>query len=176
MFGTPELPPLSTLVLAGITAGLAYAVVAIPLSSSDVASTRSAEVTPERSTPPQAAALPNFFAAAFDPQTLERPVFAATRRPVEPQPEPELEPVKVEPVVVATPAPAPPPPPEPPELSLKGTMRDGDTRTALIAVAGQAARWFRPEGEIDGWTIIEIGPSHVTLSHEERTHRVGMHD
>ena len=176
MTGRPWIPPPSTLVLLLMAGAVAFFAVqpdngpaaakTRPSSGSAITSDAADETT----------SLPAFMAQPFDETMLTRPIFAPTRRQVEPKPAPEPVPLPAASVVAAKPTPAPLPPPDPPDLALKGTLRDGDTRTALIELPGIQPRWVRIDDAVDEWRVLEIGPAHVLLGHEALRHRVGLHD
>jgi hypothetical protein len=91
--------------------------------------------------------------------TLGRPLFEKSRRPVEaPAPPPPPPPVLV--------APAPPPSIDRNALSLLGVVASQGRAIALInrKATGQNVR-VRVGDEVDGWTIISIEPQRVMIRH-----------
>jgi hypothetical protein len=91
---------------------------------------------------------------------LARPLFSPSRRPFEPP--------------LPQPAPAPivqaPPPPPIPELIVDGIWLQGTTRRAYLRTKnGEAGDW-RAEGDLrDGWRIVSITASNVTIVASGRT-------
>jgi len=88
-------------------------------------------------------------------ETVDRPLFAADRRPVQ-------EVVQEAPVVeqpAAVEAPTPPP------LELSAVIIDGARRLALFRLATGAASSQRAEegGQVEGWTVSAVRPDGVTL-------------
>lgn len=174
MFGTPILPPLSTLTVAAVAGTLVFQLVNFDTNATRGQHVEEAEAVERERSVAESQSPRRYLAAAFDPAMLERPLFSRSRRPVEPQTEPVSKPdskpeqpvADAEPKLLA----------EPPRIALKGTMHDGEMRTALIEVAGQAPRWFGANAVIEGWRISEIGGVHIILMHGDRSYRVDMHD
>ncbi len=90
-----------------------------------------------------------------DVQTVTRPVFAKSRRPV--------------PKVVAAPAPENRTGP-PPALTVQAiVLSNGASRAYLVSQGGANGEWYLVGQLIDGWTISEMRASEVTLKSGERT-------
>ena len=96
-------------------------------------------------------------------QTLQRPLFSATRRPPPPAPAP-------------MPREAPPPaPPEPPSLMLLGVVTDEQGARALVRPNPTAKiRSLRRGDEIEGWRVVEIGRQRIVIGRDARTSTVAM--
>ncbi len=93
-------------------------------------------------------------------QTVERPVFSASRRPPKPRP-PEPPPPAAPPQAVAEePAPvptAPPPAPSTDQIRLIGVMINANSRQALVrSPAAPEGKWYAENAEFDGWKLLEI--------------------
>ncbi len=84
------------------------------------------------------------------PVTTERPLFHATRRPVQ----------------VAAPAPAPVAPER--TLSLVGILGEDGTQIALVRISG-SSELYRVDagGQLGPWTILAIGDSFVQVSKDD---------
>lgn len=88
--------------------------------------------------------------------TLERPLFAMSRR----------QPVAPPPTIVEPPP--PPPPPDPGDLTLIGVMVGGDSAVALLRIKGRADTLSVRDGEIiDGWTIKRITPRGMDVTNAD---------
>lgn len=95
--------------------------------------------------------------------TLRRPLFSATRRP----PSPIAAPIRRE----------PPPPPEPPHFTLVGVVTDERGARALVKISPTAKiRGLRRGDEIDGWTVVEVGPRRIVIGRDARTSAVALFD
>lgn len=95
-------------------------------------------------------------------ETIERPLFNASRRPVPPPPVQEAASPPPEPAAEAE---AAAPPPALPEVKLLGTLRYGAKKTrALVQVANApAAGWVDLGADIGGWRLREIARDYVVL-------------
>lgn len=94
--------------------------------------------------------------------TLQRPLFAATRRPPAPAAAPSRE----------TP---PPPPPSPPSLTLVGVVKDEKGHRAIVETGQPAkARSLRPGDEIEGWRVLEIASQRIVFERSARLHAVAL--
>ena len=90
-----------------------------------------------------------------DVQTVTRPVFAKSRRPV--------------PKVGAAPAPENRTGP-PPALTVQAiVLSNGASRAYLVGHGGANGEWYLVGQLVDGWTIAEMRASEVTLKSGERT-------
>jgi hypothetical protein len=89
-------------------------------------------------------------------QTRDRPLFSATRR----APAPALASV---PQIVA-----PPPPLPPPSVVLIGVVSDGVGARAVVR-GGQKTIRAELGQEIEGWTVTQIEPRRLVLSHDGRS-------
>jgi hypothetical protein len=95
-------------------------------------------------------------------ETVQRPLFAATRRPPAP------------PALIRHEAP-PPPPPGPPSLTLVGVLIDAQGARALVRPNPTAKiRSLRRGDEIEGWTVVEIGRQRIVIGRDARTSAVAM--
>ncbi len=93
--------------------------------------------------------------------TRERPLFVPTRRP----------PPVAEPVVVEAPPPVVAPvaaPIVPPNVLLTGVIISEATQLAIVQLkASGKTVALKPGDDLEGWTIIDIGPRRVTLKNGE---------
>jgi general secretion pathway protein N len=96
---------------------------------------------------PLAAILPPLRAAR------ERPLFSPSRRP--PRPAPALA------VQVVAPVAAPPPPA--PALRLIGIVQDAENAAGIVRRGTGQSQVLRAGDPVDGWSVAEIGPEHLTL-------------
>ena len=95
--------------------------------------------------------------------TRKHPLFSPTRRP---PPEPDA-PVEVAPPPQVVVDPGPPPAPPPPDVTLTGVIIGPDLKKAILTRNGQEKTINVAEGgEIDGWTVSEIGPREITLERD----------
>ena len=100
-------------------------------------------------------------------QTLARPVLFKSRQPYVgpeiPAAAPEL-------------PPGPPPAPELPlEASLRGIVVAKGRRQALAAERERpVGRWLAEGGQIDGWTLVAIGPDSAKFQRDERDARLKL--
>lgn len=100
----------------------------------------------------------------------ERPLFAPTRRPIEPD-DPDALP-EAEVVTEATPAVTSQ---EPPPLRLHGTMIATNGFSALLSHSGNEPEWLRAGTDIQGWKLSEIGDGWATLKNGNETFKLEMY-
>nr|WP_024881667.1 MULTISPECIES: hypothetical protein [unclassified Methylosinus]OAI26233.1 hypothetical protein A1351_02035 [Methylosinus sp. R-45379]TDX60033.1 general secretion pathway protein N [Methylosinus sp. sav-2] len=94
--------------------------------------------------------------------TLQRPLFAATRRPPAPAAAPSRE----------TP---PPPPPSPPSLTLVGVVNDEKGHRAIVETGLPAkVRSLQRGDEIEGWRVLEIAAQRIVFERNARIHAVAL--
>lgn len=83
----------------------------------------------------------------------ERPLFSASRRPQKPAP------AAVAQIVVPVAA----PPPSAPVLRLIGIVQDPENAAGLVRRGSGPPLLLRTGDPIDGWSVSEIGPEHLTI-------------
>lgn len=83
----------------------------------------------------------------------ERPLFSPSRRPQKPAPTPVAQ--VVAPVAV--------PPPSAPALRLIGIVQDPENAAGLVRRGSGPTLVLRAGDPIDGWSVSEIGPAHLTI-------------
>ena len=91
--------------------------------------------------------------AAEFPRIVERPLFAATRRPPEP---PSADPKNAE-------EPPPPPPVELDKLRMFGTI-NGPTMQGILAEVEGESRFIRTGEKVGDWTLRQISSSEATFA------------
>jgi general secretion pathway protein N len=97
--------------------------------------------------------------------TLQRPLFAPSRRPTPPEPAP----------IVRTEEPPPPPPPPQPTIVLVGTMIDAAGPQAILRSGGDNKDLrVRVGDDVSGWKIRDIDQGHLTLALDDRTFSVAL--
>ncbi|MCJ2011905.1 hypothetical protein [Methylobacterium sp. J-076] len=94
----------------------------------------------------------------------ERPLFSASRRPQKPAPA----------AVAQVVAPVAAPPPTAPALRLIGIVQDPESAAGLVRRGSGPTLVLRTGDMIDGWSVSEIGPAHLTirLGDQVQTHRL----
>jgi hypothetical protein len=83
----------------------------------------------------------------------ERPLFLPSRRPQKPAPAP----------VAQAAVPVAPPPPSAPTLRLVGIIQDPENAAGLVRRGSGPTLVLRTGDPIDGWSVSEIGPEHLTI-------------
>lgn len=97
-----------------------------------------------------------------DTETLSRPVFAKSRRPI--------------PKVAATPAQETPSAGPPPAVTVQAlVLSNGEWRAYLVSRGDNKGDWYLPGQLVDGWTISEIHASDLTLKSGERTEILSLY-
>lgn len=102
--------------------------------------------------------------ASSDVQTLARPIFSKSRRPLAERPNARL-------------SKAPPsPPPAAPTVGLQaivGSRSNG--RAFLISRPFPEGKWYRVGEQIEGWTIADMQSSELTLTNNAHTVRLRLY-
>lgn len=130
--------------------------------SRDLPAEQSAPADPAAPPPAEAPTLPPL--EAFT-DMVERPLFAATRRP---PPPPEARPA------AAPRAPQPEALPEP-QFQLVGTVAGGERVFALVLPAdGGSVLWLGEGDRIDGWEIVEVGANHLVVRQDGEDWRLDI--
>jgi general secretion pathway protein N len=95
--------------------------------------------------------------------TVKRPLFERSRRPVEPPPAPPSKPAPAAPVASAPTA-------DENALTLLGVVLGSDGRTVALLKRNKGGQSVRAEeGDVvEGWTVRQIEPQRVILSHGQR--------
>ena len=95
--------------------------------------------------------------------TLQRPLFAPSRKPPPPEPPPVVR------------AEEPPPPPQQPTVVLVGTMIDAQGPQAILR-SGSDNKDLRVRvgDDLSGWKITDIDEGHLTLALNDRTFSVAL--
>lgn len=131
--------------------------------------------------------VPDLGAIAFS-ATIGRPLFMRGRRKFVPpkkpkpvRPKPIARPAKPRPPPPPPPAPPPPPPPPepmapPPDVSLIGvSLRLGDA-SALLTQDGGENLWVSRGDVLASWTIEDIFPDSIVLSHRDQEIQLRLYD
>lgn len=88
------------------------------------------------------------------PETLQRPIFSATRRPFVPAAEPPPPEPQIEPPVEVLEVPSQPPQ----GIALRGVSISASGRKALVASsADPSGTWMAPGDSLESWSLSEIG-------------------
>ncbi len=93
--------------------------------------------------------------------TIARPLFEPTRRPIEP--------AKAAPVAApVAPTKTPPPPAKPLAAKLVGVVASDKQTTAILARTGGPNVRVEQGDVVDGWEVVRIQPTEVTLTRDGR--------
>jgi len=104
--------------------------------------------------------------SAFD-QILERPVFAATRRPI------QIDEEIAAPIVNDTPE--IPKDILRPEMELLGIIKDESRQAALLAVEGNLPEWFELGTVLSGWRLSAINANWIEFTRDGKFEREEMY-